>query len=209
MKRAVAALILLIVSGSIIYGCQTKKKLITFVDSDTFFHVVGYAKQAPFSPDPNLYTYLELEPQGFVSDQIVNILVFLNQSGEVCVIYKTANGEHILVCRRQIKERKRINSPEELVHLEKKIKVLKKFGFVILNHKVILNDAECIMLNWRSSGINIFSFKQFKEGLISSFSYKNLEKGDPNNSGKIIFTEWDKNDENWPEIKEFQIPLIK
>jgi hypothetical protein len=209
MKNAVTLLVLIILSigvGSTIIGCKTKKELITFFDSNAFFRIVGYSKQAPFSPDPNLYGYLEVKPKKFVSNQIVNILVFQDVRGELCVIYKTTDGEHILLCSKQVEERRVISSPEELFYLANEIEDFKNLELNILSHKIILDDSECVLLNWRSGGINIYSFKQFREGLISSFSYKNLDKADPFNSGKVVFTEWDKNDDNWPEIKEFRRP---
>ena len=212
MKNAATVLLILVLligSGSTIIGCKTKKELITFTDTNSSFHVIGYSKQAPFSPDPNIYGYLEVEPKGFVSDQLVNILVFQNMDDELCVIFKTADGEHYLVCSNQIEERRQINAPEEMFYLAKEIKILKKFELQILGNKLNLNDVECILLNWRSDGINIFSFKQFREGLTSSFSYKNLEKADPSYSGKVVFTDWNKNDEDWPETKEVRFPLKK
>lgn len=206
-KILCSLVILMFGIGITVVGCKTKKELISFVDLNTVFNVVGYAKPAPFSQEPNYFGFLKILPPEFISDQIDNITVFSKESGELCVIYKTINGEHILVCGRKTEERKQIISPEELFDLAKKIKVLKNLEIQILSQKVVLNGVECVLLNWRSGGINIFSFKQFREGLIASFSYKNLEKADLSYSGKIIFTEWDRNDENWPEIKELRFPL--
>ena len=212
MKNAVTVLVIIslsIGSGATIIGCKTKKELITFIDSNASFRIVGYSKQAPFSPDPNLYGYLEVEPKGFVSNQIVNILVFQNLRGELCVIYKTTDGEHILVCSKEVEKRRLISSPEELFYLAKEVKDFKNLELNILSYKIFLDDNECVLLNWRSGGINVFSFKEFREGLISAFSYKNLDKADPLSSGKVVFTDWDNNDDNWPEIKELQFPLKK
>ncbi len=89
MKNAVTVLVLIILSigsGATIIGCKTKKELITFFDSNASFRIVGYSKQAPFSPDPNLYGYLEVEPKKYFSNQIVNILVFQDVREKSCVI---------------------------------------------------------------------------------------------------------------------------
>ena len=200
-------LILLVGNGSINYGCQTKKTLIAFSDDTTKFNIVGYAKQAPFSPDPNLYCYLAIEPQGFISDQIDNVIVFRNVSGELCLVYKTANQEHILVSGRNIEDRTKINSKEELFNLAPNIIDLMNFEIELLDRKIILNDIRCILFNWDSGGIQLSSLRSYRDGIRGSYNYNIRSNIDLDKSGHAVFTVWDKDDEKWPEIKELRFPL--
>lgn len=210
MKNKVTALVLFVLlvgSGTINYGCQTKKTFISFSDENTTFNIVGYAKQAPFSPDPNLYCYLALEPQGFISDQIDNVIVFRKTSGELCVVYKTAKQEHILVRGRNIEDRIEINSKEELFDLETKIIGLNNFEMELFDHRIILNDIMCILFNWNSGGIHFSSLKNFEEGIRGSYNYNIRSNIELNKSGHAVFTGWDKSDKNWPEIQKLRFPL--
>lgn len=212
MKNEATNLILLIVlvgSGLINYGCQTKRTFISFSDSKTSFNIVGYAKQAPFSPDPNLYCYLALEPQGFVSDQIENIVVFRKTSGELCLVYKTANQEHILVSGGNIEGRIIINSKEELFNLEPNIKSLNNFEIEMFDHRIIINNISCVLFNWNSGGVHFSSLRSFREGIRGSYNFNIRSNIEIDKSGHAVFTGWDKNDKKWPEIKELQFPLRK
>jgi hypothetical protein len=200
-------LLVLVVSGLIIYGCQTNKTYISFSDANMSFNIVGYAKQAPFSPDPNLYCYLAVEPQGFISDQIDNVVVFRKISGELCLVYKTANQEHILVSGGNTEDRTKINFKEELFDLESKVIDLKKFEIEVLDRRINIHDIRCVLFNWDSSGIQISSLKTYKEGIRGSYNYNIRSNIETDKSGIAVFTEWDKNDENWPEIRELRFPL--
>lgn len=200
-------LLIMVVNGLIICGCQTKKTYISFSDANTSFNIVGYAKQAPFSPDPNLYCYLAVEPQGFISDQIDNVVVFRKISGELCLVYKTAKQEHILVSGGNIEHRTEIYSKEALFNLESKIIDLKNFEIEVLDRRIILHDIRCVLFNWDSGGIHFSSLKTYKEGIRGSYNYNIRSNIETDKSGNAVFTEWDKDDENWPEIKRLIFPL--
>jgi hypothetical protein len=199
--------ILLVVVILLLLSCAGKKEIISIADKNTTFSIVAKAKPAPFSKEPNFYGYLRIDTINFESDQIDNIVVFCKNNGEFCVVYKTADGRHILICSSKPGKTREVYSASELFHLSSLINQMTNIKIVLLGQEIILDNMKCALLNWRSRGINIFVFDQFEDGLISTFSYKHVEKANMTKSGKIIFTDWDREDENWPEIKELRFPF--
>jgi hypothetical protein len=198
--------IALTLCGLIIIGCATKKELVSFSETNTFFNVVGYAKSAPFSPDPNLYCFMKIEPEGFISNQIDNILVFQTKESGLHVVYKTVDQDHILINNTN-SFRKKLLAFGDFYQFDKRVVNLYEFKIKIIDRLISINKVECILINWHSGGIYIYSFKNFFDGVSGSFNMEAQGKLDKRNSGHVIFTDWNKRNEDWPEIKKFQFPL--
>lgn len=190
-----------------IIGCKNKKDIISINYKTTLINLVGYAKSAPFSPDPNFYCFLEIPSKSFISDQIVYFILFDDVKFGLGIIYKNVDGKIFLIRDIQHINTEQIESSEDVLSLKINPKVLTNFGFTIRDKNITLNNVECVLFNWHSGGVNFFSFKDFKRGIISVFNYDIEDKYDVKQSGRAIFTEWNKDDNKWPEMKKLMFPI--
>ena len=100
MKKMGAVLILIgfmIVNTATLSGCKNKRPIISFKDNDILINIVGYAKPAPFSPDPNFYCFLKIDKYLSVSKQIDYAIFFLDVNVGLCIIYQDSDGEKFLI----------------------------------------------------------------------------------------------------------------
>ena len=87
-------IIFLLFAGLIlIIGCKNKKEIISFNNQTTSLNLAGYAKAALFSPDPNLFCFLEIPSKSFISDQIVYFILFNDVKYGLGIIYKNVDGK--------------------------------------------------------------------------------------------------------------------
>lgn len=206
MKDLLCILLFLFLSF-IVVGCKNRKEIISFENNNLQFSIVGYAKSAPFSPEPNFYCFLEVPQSDFRSDQIVYMLVFNELNNGLCAIYENTDGQKFLMRGLHKKDTDKISSIEEVFLIDMKIGKLDNFNFEILGRNIVINEVKCVLINWHSGGIKFFSFEDFREGVVGSLSYNIEGKYDLSKSGKVIFTDWTKNSDSWPSIKEIHFPL--
>lgn len=205
--RKIFIILILCMCGIMIIGCKNKKVIISFNSKMTVLNLVGYAKYSLFSHDPNFYCFLEIPSKSFISDQLDYFILFNDVNFGIGVIYKDMDGKIFLIRDLQKVDVEQMQSGEAVLSFRMNPKDFHGFSFAILDRAITLNDVKCVLFDWHSGGVNFFSFRDFREGIISVFKYGIEGKYDANQSGQAIFTEWYNDDDRWPEIKKLIFPL--
>jgi len=198
-------IIFLLLALGVCMSCKKNKIIMESDDNITpTFTISGYAKSAPFSSDPSFYCSLEISARSFSTGTIESLLVFKPLNDTWGFIYEDIDKRHILVTSNNQKE-EILQYAESFSWIFYKPVNMKTFDFKVLGTMFKLKDVDCVLFLWDSGDLRYYGFKNIRDGVASSFSYKYIkDKADKNNSGKVYFTKWESGLKDWPIIEKFE-----
>ena len=195
-----SAIIILMITTSVMFGCNKKKEIIQFPNCSNEIKLVGFANPALFSSTPGFHCFLNGSKINTM--QIDCLLVFKSSTGNCIFIYKTENSNYVLADTKGMKkETICLGSVNDFSKLSYHARQEERFSLMVIDQIVTLNKVECVVFMWHSGGVKIYGFQKLYDGIEGLFSYKKLKVSDPQNTAFIKFTPWNEGLDDWPTIE--------